>query len=301
MAQIIRNPYQGMSKVCRVYANTKKRRAGAVRSSGSNTSYSGCGISGSVDLGVFKRMASGVMGSNHRTSRWHIVGRCAGEKSCNIKRESIYGRFISDTTGDAVVEATILFPIMIMIFAALVLLAIYLPAQAVLQRATQYAATAIATENSDTWLFFDESQIAYYQETDKNKLKNVYAELFTGSGDIQSKGEAIVIDVESRGISSKAGQLSVDSYIVNKIVYKEVVVTAAREFPMPVDLSFIGFPSTITVTATSSTVVLNGDEFVRNIDIATDFTNYIIEKYDLHDIKDAISSFGSKVSGILGW
>jgi len=200
-----------------------------------------------------------------------------------------------------VVEATILFPIMIMIFAALVLLAIYLPAQAVLQRATQYAATAIATENSDTWLFFDESQIAYYQETDKNKLKNVYAELFTGSGDIQSKGEAIVIDVESRGISSKAGQLSVDSYIVNKIVYKEVVVTAAREFPMPVDLSFIGFPSTITVTATSSTVVLNGDEFVRNIDIATDFTNYIIEKYDLHDIKDAISSFGSKVSGILGW
>jgi len=199
------------------------------------------------------------------------------------------------------VEATILFPIMIMIFAALVLLAVYLPSQAVLQRATQYAATAIATESSDTWLFFDESSIAYYHETDKNRLKNVYAELFTGSNDIQLKGEAIVIDAESRGISSKAGQLSVDSYMVNRIIYKEIVVTATREYPMPVDLSFIGFPETITVTATSTAVVLNGDEFVRNIDIATDFTEFIIEKYNLHDIKDAISSFGSKVSGILGW
>jgi len=241
------------------------------------------------------------MGTNHRKSKRYILKRVKKEKKRRGERVSVYGRFISDSNGDAVVEATILFPIMIMIFAALVLLAIYLPAQSVLQRATQYAATAIATENSDTWLFFDESRIAYYHETDKNKLKNVYAELFTGSSNIQSKGEAIVIDVESRGISSKAGQLSVDSYIVNRILYKEIVVTATREFPMPIDLSFVGFPNTITVTATSTAVVLNGDEFVRNIDIATDFTDFIIEKYNLHDIKNAISSFGNRISGILGW
>jgi len=254
-------------------------------------------------------MASRIMGTNHRKSERNSVTERIGEKA------GVYGHFkndgthetgfasslAKDTAGDAVVEATILFPIMIMIFAALVLLAIYLPAQAVLQRATQYAATAIATENSDTWLFFDESRIAYYHETDKNKLKNVYAELFTGSNDIQSKGETIVIDIEKRGISSKAGQLSVDSYLVNRIVYKEIVVTATREFPMPVDLSFVGFPETISVTATSTAVVLDGDEFVRNIDIASDFAEYIIEKYELGNIKDAISSFGSRVSGFLGW
>ena len=79
-----------------------------------------------------------------------------------------------DTRGDAVVEATILFPIIIMIFAGLVLLAMYLPTRAALQRATQYAATAIATERSDTWLRHDPDALEYYWIHDKDELGNVY-------------------------------------------------------------------------------------------------------------------------------
>ena len=225
-------------------------------------------------------MASGIMGTNH------------GKSGRNI---------LKDTKGDAIVEATILFPIMIMIFAALVLLAIYLPAQAVLQRATQYAATAIATEVGDTWLFFDEGSMTYRWETDKGRLKNVYVDLFTGSGDIGSKGETIVIEAESRSISSKAGNLTVESNIINRILYKEAVVTAVREFPIPVDLSFIGFPRTISVTSSSTAVVQNGDEFIRNIDLASGFVGFINEKYNLSNVADAIGSFGNRVSGILGW
>ena len=40
----------------------------------------------------------------------------------------------------AVVEATILFPIIMMVFAGLVLLSVYLPTRTILQRGTQYAA-----------------------------------------------------------------------------------------------------------------------------------------------------------------
>ena len=285
----------------RACAYIKKRRAWFIRSGRSNIAYTGCSFSNSADLGIFKRLASGVMGSNHRKSRRNIVTSLFGKRARNGNKSGAIGRFIRDSTGDAVVEATILFPIMIMIFAALVLLAIYLPARAVLQRATQYATTAIATENSDTWLFFDESSMSYFRESDKSQLKNVYADLFTGSGDIQSKGETITIEIESRGISSKAGQLVIESYVVNKILYKEVVTTATREFPMPVDLSFVGFPEMISITATSTVVVQNADEFVRNIDMASDFAEFINERYDLTNIMDAISSFGSRVTGILGW
>jgi len=225
-------------------------------------------------------MASRIMGTNH------------GKSGRNI---------INDVSGDAVVEATVLFPIMIMIFAALVLLAMYLPSQAVLQRATQHAATAIAAETGDTWLFFDDGGMSYYWETDKNRLKNVYVDLFSGSGDASSKGETIVTEMENRGIGIRTGSLHIESNIVNRILYKEVVVTATREFPAPVDLSFIGFPLTITVTSTSTAVVQNGDEFVRNIDMASDFIGFINEKYGLNNVADAISSFGSRVSGILGW
>lgn len=208
---------------------------------------------------------------------------------------------LMDTKGDAVVEATILFPVMIMIFAALVLLAIYLPARAALQRATQYAAVALAAEASDTWLFFSEGSMAYHRENDIRRLRNVYVELFTKDESIPAKGEAIVIEVESRSISSRTGQLTVESGIFNRIIYKEAVVTATREFPMPVDLSFIGFPITIAVTATSTAVVQNADEFIRNVDMAGDFIGFIADRYNLHSVMDAISSFGNRVTGILGW
>ena len=210
-------------------------------------------------------------------------------------------RFIKNEEGDAMVEAVILFPIMIMILAALTLLAAYLPTRAALQRATQYASTAIATERSDTWLFFDESSMSYYWETDKSKLKNVYVALFSGAGADASRGEEIAASVESRGVSSKAGALTVECSIVNRIVYSEVVVTAKREFKTPVDLSFIGFPTTIPIEVTSTTVVQNGDEFVRNMDIAAEFAKYLSEKFGLSDIGNSISSFGSKVSSFFGW
>ena len=248
------------------------------------------------------------MGADCGRSRGSIKQFCINKPRVdarhNLCREEVTalfgGSFSEDENGDAVVEAVIVFPIMIMIFAALVLLAIYLPSRASLQRATQYAATAIATERSDTWLFFDERTMSYYWETDKSRLPNVYVALFSGAGDVQEKGEDIVVDMEGRGISSKAGTLTVESYIVNRLVYKEVVVTAVREFTIPVDLSFVQFPSTISVEVTSTAVVQNGDEFVRNMDLAADFAKYLIEKFHLTNITEAISSFGGRVSSFLG-
>ena len=207
---------------------------------------------------------------------------------------------INDTNGDAVVEAAILFPIIIMIFAALVLLAVHLPTRAALQRATQYAATALATEISDTWLFFDEGSMSYYWEDDKKSLTNVYAALFSANDDIQSKCKDIVTAIDGRSVSSKAGTLSVDCSIENKIVYKEVIVTASREFEMPVDLNFIGFPKTMSITVTSTAAVQNGDEFIRNMDMAVDFVKFISEKFGLSDLADSISSFGSRAASFLG-
>lgn len=210
-------------------------------------------------------------------------------------------RLAKNTNGDAVVEAAILFPIMILIIAALVLLAIYLPTRAALQRATQYAATALATERSDTWLFFDEDNMRFYWENDKRKLTNVYVSLFTGGSDVQRRGEEIVTRIEERGISSKAGTLSVECYLVNRFVYKEIVVTATREFTPMINLSFIGFPGTIPVTVTSTAVVQNGEEFIRSMDLAVDFVKYISDKFNLGNIGESISSFGSRVADILGW
>ena len=247
-------------------------------------------------------MVTRTMGTNHIKSRRYIINNRFGREKRASGRFKMFATFIKEeTAGEAVVEATILFPIMIMIFAALVLLSIYLPTRAVLQRATQFAATVIATETGDTWLFFNDGSMSFYRESSIRHLKNVYVDLFAESGDVQSTGEVIVRDVESRSISSRAGELSVECIMINRIIYKEVVVTATREYTIPVDLSFVGFPRTISVTATSTAIVQNPDEFIRNMDMASDFLEFIADRYNLHNLTNTISSFGNRVSGILGW
>lgn len=209
-----------------------------------------------------------------------------------------------DDRGDAVVEATILFPIIIMIFAGLVLLSMYLPTRANLQRATQYAATAMATERSDTWLRHDPENLEYYWENSRDNLGNVYMALFRSLGgngrDDADNAEQTVINMEQKGVLKPTGELTVEYGIVNYIIYKEIVVTATRTITMPVDLSFVMFPNEIDITVTSTAVVQNGDEFVRNMDLAADFMVYIAEKYELEETFDAVKELCGKFGDILG-
>lgn len=208
--------------------------------------------------------------------------------------------FYKDTRGDAVVEATILFPIIMMIFAGLVLLAVYLPTRMTLQRNTQYAATALATRQSDTWLDFDTASMQYGWHTWREELPNVYAAVLASffMQDTQDDAETIVRRLDSKGITTQKGNLTVDCEIYNRVIYKEITVTASREITMPVDLSFIKFPKEILITVSSTAVVLNGDEFVRNMDLAVEFVTYLEQEYGLPFSK--LGEWMDKVYSILG-
>ena len=208
---------------------------------------------------------------------------------------------VRDEGGDAVVEAAILFPVMLMVFSALVLLAIYLPTRAALQRATQIAASAIATERSDAFVRFDENALTYGWDIAKPRFPYVYTNMFSGTGDARERGGNIIINAESSGISSNAGDLRVDCYVNNYVVYKEVVAVATREFAIPLDLSFIGFPKTLSITVASTAVVQNGEDFIRNVDLAVEFVEYIGKKLKLDNVSETISSAWTKVRSLMGW
>lgn len=199
-------------------------------------------------------------------------------------------KFAKDTNGDAVVEAAILFPIMIMIFAALVLLAMYLPQRMILQEAAQYTAMVIATETSDTYIAFDDNGNRIEKTPD-----NVYAALFKGifgSGDPQDHVEQIANHMAQNAIFPVTSEIVADVKVKNYIVYKEITVTLSQTVPMPVDLSFIGFPTELELVQQASAVVQNGDEFVRNIDIAKDMVVWLDSKLG---ISQSLSGALSKI------
>jgi Flp pilus assembly protein TadG len=218
---------------------------------------------------------------------------------------------LRDTDGTAVVEATFVLPMMFMVFFALVLLALYLPQRAMLQRATQFAANAIATELSDTWIYYDSDTQAFGRYSDHEELRDgkggVYVALYNavlGSGDTVADGaQSIVeaIDDEENIPVIANGELTFDCRVVNYVVYKEIVVTATRSIKVPVDFSAIRFPSAIDMTVTSKAVVQNGDEFVRSLDLAADFVGYVQRKYPAVDnIFNAVAEAGNKINGFFG-
>ena len=208
--------------------------------------------------------------------------------------------FRKNIKGDAVVEAAILFPIMIMIFAALVILSAYLPTRAALQRATQYAATVLATQDSDVWLFYDLHSMNFYWEIDKERLGSIYSLNNKKSGDIFVQAEKIVKEVDKQLASLRDGDLTIDCRVINKIILKEYSITATRRFTVPVNLTFIGFPEVIDITVTSTAISHDGDEFIRTIDLATDFSEYIKNKFELSNAGDAVSSFTSRFKAMIG-
>ena len=212
--------------------------------------------------------------------------------------------FWKDTRGDAVVEATILFPIIFMIFAGLMLLAMYLPTRALLQRATQYAATALATERSDTWLRCDPETGEYYWLENKDDLGTVYSTVFGAlkgnNRDEALAAEQLVEKMESEGLVRVSADLKVQYGVLNYIVYKEIIVTATKTITMPVDLSFVGLQNEIPITVSSTAVVQNGDEFVRNIDLAVDLVSDLSEKYGLDKTFGKVGEFLNKFNKLLG-
>lgn len=212
--------------------------------------------------------------------------------------------FWKDTRGDAVVEATILFPIIFMIFTGLMLLAMYLPTRALLQRATQYAATALATERSDTWLRCDPDTGEYYWLENKDDLGTVYSTVFGAlkgnNRDEALAAEQLVEKMESEGLVRVNADLKVQYGVLNYIVYKEIIVTATKTITMPVDLSFVGLQNEIPITVSSTAVVQNGDEFVRNIDLAVDLVSDLSEKYGLDKTFGKVGEFLNKFNKLLG-
>lgn len=196
-----------------------------------------------------------------------------------------------DTKGSAVVEATILLPIIIMVFAGLFLLSMYLPGRAVLQRATQYAATGMATAKSDSSISFSSSGYS-----PGSNYENVYASMF--STDINSDEVlSIVKSFCDNSLIVSGDNISVECGVTNYVIYKEVYVTATQSLKSPVNLSFVGFPDTINLTVTSTAVVQNGDEFVRNMDIAADFINYLADKAGI-DLSEAMKKIQSVMNFI---
>jgi len=76
-------------------------------------------------------------------------------------------------------------------------------------------------------------------------------------------------------------QLSVNAEMINFLIYREIRVTAQQSITVPIDFSFISFPQTIDIVVSSNAVVPDGDEFLRNVDMAIDLVRWMSERFGI--------------------
>ena len=180
----------------------------------------------------------------------------------------------NDERGDVIVEATILLPLIILIYAGFVLLATYMPVRGNVQRAAQYAASIISIQESDTWIKYDKEQLKQ-QWMKKDELPNDRSKK-------QETAEKFVTSILDNGIVANGGEIQeVKCDVTNYVIYKEIVVTVEYEVQLPFGIPLIGLDSHYIVTESATAIIDDGDGFVRNVDMLTDFVNYLDKKYNL--------------------
>lgn len=222
---------------------------------------------------------------------------------------SKFKTLIKDTKGDALVEAAILFPIMIMIFAAIVLLSMYLPQRAVLHNAAQYTATVLAREHSDTGYFFVHDDDEGFKEEWDFKLHNNIIDATLGrmfevynkrnnfwyrafgwflldDDDFKGRAQDIVDLIVNRSIRMSGSDVEVELAVDKTLLSTSFTVVVEQTITFPVDLSFIYFPTSMTLKQSACCIVADGDAFIRNVDDAYAFADIATRGKDvLHDIQ----------------
>ncbi|MEG1752676.1 MAG: hypothetical protein RR234_02065 [Christensenella sp.] len=206
-------------------------------------------------------------------------------------------KLLKNEKGNAIVEATFIFPIVILTTLAFYFLIIYMYNRVNLQKSLdlymEVCSKSVAVANQD----YGSPLSVTIKPTPLLKPKNPYRN-FTSSNDLSDELEQAVLNYAKQGSLFASNNDDVNIQIKNYILFKEIKGSAARTFKMPINLSLIGIDSNVTIYAASRRMVQDHDEFMRNVDLVIDATSYFDEKYGISDkiggIKDKVGKVFSK-------
>lgn len=209
--------------------------------------------------------------------------------------------------GLAIVEATILFPVCIIIVVAIYYAALFLCQKANLQANLQNTLVYFKNVESDTYVSANKG-MTYQREkrsetsekdsdssgkdakSDKSKEdSSVGGNQISGSGSGYEVNEPLFPyrfftmkftgeDEFSEFFRSMCGYMFFDTgenveitaETTNYVVYKEIYGTAKQEVKPAISLSLIGLPDTFHIAAYGKVVSTDPDDFIRNVDFITD-------------------------------
>jgi len=204
-------------------------------------------------------------------------------------------RVTQDTKAYVVIESAIILPIYIFAIFGIIVVALYLPERAVLQRATQTAASSIAIQESDAWLRINENtgQLEFVPEKGNVYVNFVRSLVWTRNrrNTMETQAISIVENLsQNQLLLLGVGDIDVTIQTRNWVVYQEIKVTASRTMEIPVRFPFINMPLYIPMTYSSTAVVNNSAEFVRTIDMLVDLFRFITNSNVRNNMRNTVAN-----------
>ena len=211
--------------------------------------------------------------------------------------------FIKDESGSvSVLEATFVYPIVILMVAAMIFIGVYVLEVTLLDLRTQMTADMIAKNIS--FAGYDEL-VDVYNLTEtadgpgKPAVNRAYDDRepyrYLGVQKADSRYEDSVKEyVSGLFFNSAAAECNIE--IKRQMFGRKVIVSVHRDVKMPGFFSLAGLSDEYRMSVSSSALTSDSAEFVRNTDLTVETVNFISEKTR---VKDKFSDMRDKISEIL--
>lgn len=232
-------------------------------------------------------------------------------------------KHIKNENGAIMVEATIYMPLVLCTVMALLYLALFNMQEYMMMYETQRVAAVAAREEAylgygtfnmgaDNEIDFDwgdgipsSGDILDYYQAYSGRTTDMYREMKTIlniSGITEENGgsyTAKFADAARESSLIALGTVSSPEVEIDTGFWgTEVTVTITHSLPVPGVMAYLGFEGSPAIRTAAYSYSVNPSEFVRNVDLATDLVDYIMEKLGLSESYD---EFLTKTDEVLSY
>lgn len=196
-------------------------------------------------------------------------------------------RFLTKEQGDTIVEATIVYPVTILVFFVLLYASIFLCQRANLQANLEDALIYYKNVGTDTYVYVND-KMTFQKEGETISADGNHYEVSQKLNPYRRIGKAIGNAVGYEEISSdkfseffhsscghmffysgKNVKVELES-VTDAVLYRKIKARATQTVETPINIAMVGATNSMTIAAEATVIVIDGDDTIRDIDFAGD-------------------------------
>ncbi len=211
------------------------------------------------------------------------------------------GRFFKTEDGMAIVEATILLPVCMLIVIALYYASIFLCQRANLQANLQTALIYYKNVESDT--FVEAKAQMQFQNTEGTvaavgssygSTSKLFPYRFFGMKFRESEFHSLFQSICGHMFFDTGDNVALSVKSENYVVYKKITAAASQAVRPAISLAMVGVPEEMTIAASGEAIVTDADDFIRNTDFAVDLISNTTLGEKIGDLADKVTGYYDK-------